>query len=178
MKIDQAGRMTFSEQDIIQEMYKNPDVDPAMFWVEQDDFYLYTTYNEALRQHYDDSKKMVYHNSDEIDNVGVTVIDRFLQNQWFMPDEYKDMDIAKHVLNKCKTEAELQRVGEELLMFQERDMFDVLRYLKYFVDTMRENNKVWGVGRGSSVASYVLYLLGVHRVNSIYYGLDINEFLR
>jgi DNA polymerase III alpha subunit len=43
---------------------------------------------------------------------------------------------------------------------------------------MRSNNIVWGVGRGSSVASYVLYLLGVHKVDSIKYGLDIREFLK
>jgi len=46
------------------------------------------------------------------------------------------------------------------------------------VDTFRKNNVVWGVGRGSSVSSYVLYLLGVHRVDSIKYKLNINEFLR
>ena len=55
---------------------------------------------------------------------------------------------------------------------------DVLQFLKYMVDTLRENNIVWGVGRGSSVASYVLYLLGVHKVNSIKYDLDPTEFLR
>jgi len=43
---------------------------------------------------------------------------------------------------------------------------------------MRENGIVWGVGRGASVASYVLYLIGVHRINSIQYGLDWREFLR
>jgi DNA polymerase III alpha subunit len=57
-------------------------------------------------------------------------------------------------------------------------MFDLLRYLKYFVDTMRKNSVLWGLGRGSSVASYVLYLLGVHRINSLYYDLDIKEFLK
>jgi DNA polymerase III alpha subunit len=43
---------------------------------------------------------------------------------------------------------------------------------------MKANNIIWGVGRGSSVASYVLYLLEVHRVDSMYYNLDIREFLR
>ena len=95
-----------------------------------------------------------------------------------MPDEYKHMDIAKHVLSLCSTEAELQRCGTELLLFQERNLFDLLRYLKYLVDVMTKNNIVWGVGRGSSVASYVLYLLGVHRIDSMYYNLDIHEFLR
>ena len=95
-----------------------------------------------------------------------------------MPKEYYELDIAQHLLDQCKNEDELQRVGQELLLFQERDMFDLLRYLKYMVDTLRKNNIVWGVGRGSSVASFVLYLLGVHRINSIYYNLDISEFLR
>jgi DNA polymerase III alpha subunit len=95
-----------------------------------------------------------------------------------MPDEYKQLDIAEHVLSLCKSDIELQRVGQELLLYQERDLFDLLRYLKYLVDIMRENKLIWGVGRGSSVSSYVLYLLGVHRIDSIYYNLDIAEFLR
>ena len=104
--------------------------------------------------------------------------DHRCQTQWFMPEEYKQLDIAEHVLNLCTTDAELQRVGQELLMYQERNLFDLLRYLKYLVDLMRENRLIWGVGRGSSVASYVLYLLGIHRINSMYYDLDPEEFLR
>jgi DNA polymerase III alpha subunit len=63
-------------------------------------------------------------------------------------------------------------------MFQERDLFPLLQYLKYLVDTMRTNSIVWGVGRGSSVASFVLFLIGIHRVNSLFYGLEIEEFLK
>jgi hypothetical protein len=69
-------------------------------------------------------------------------------------------------------------VGQELLLYQERDLFNLLRYLKYFVDTMRKNGVVWGLGRGSSTASYILYLLGVHKINSLYYDLPIEEFLK
>ena len=95
-----------------------------------------------------------------------------------MPDKYKQLDIAEYLLNLCNTDAELQRVGQELLLYQDRNMFDLLRFLVYIVDVMRENDIVWGVGRGSSVASYVLYLIGVHKINSLYYDLDIAEFLR
>ena len=63
-------------------------------------------------------------------------------------------------------------------MYQERDLFDLLRYLKYLVDVMQENCIIWGVGRGSSVASYVLYLLGIHKIDSMFYDLDPHEFLR
>ena len=100
------------------------------------------------------------------------------QSNWYMPDEYKKLDIAEYVLNMCQSDAELQRCGHELLMYQERGLFDLLKYLKYLVDVMRENQLIWGVGRGSSVASYVLYKLGVHRIDSLYYDLDIAEFLR
>jgi len=104
--------------------------------------------------------------------------DNLSQDNWYMPDEYKSLDIAKLVLDCCKTDSELQRVGEELIKFQEREMFPLLRYCKYLVDTMRKHNVIWGVGRGSSVASYVLYLIGIHRINSLHYDISIDEFLK
>jgi hypothetical protein len=91
------------------------------------------------------------------------------------------IDLARwpaHVLGLCDSEAELQRCGQELMLYQERDLFDLLRYLAYLVGIMRTNHIIWGVGRGSSVASHVLYKLGVHRINSLHYNLDIQEFLR
>jgi DNA polymerase III alpha subunit len=112
------------------------------------------------------------------DEIPVELFHQAQQQNWYMPQEYKDLDIAEHILSLCKTDSELQRVGEELLLYQERDLFNLLKYLKYFVDTMRSNSIVWGLGRGSSVASYVLYLLGVHKINSMYYDLDIKEFLK
>lgn len=101
-----------------------------------------------------------------------------LQQTWHMPDQYKQLDIAQHILDLCVNEAELQRCGQELLLYQERDLFNLLRFLKYLVDTMNEHRVIWGVGRGSSVASYVLYKLGVHRIDSMFYELDVAEFLR
>jgi hypothetical protein len=110
----------------------------------------------------------------------VTVPEWHCQQQanWHMPVKYKQLDIAVHVLGLCASEDELQRCGQELLLYQERNLFDLLRYLKYLVDVMTENNIIWGVGRGSSVASYVLYKLGVHRIDSMFYNLDVHEFLR
>lgn len=111
-------------------------------------------------------------------DISVSEFDKINQNNWHMPESYKNFDIARYVLEQCKTDAELQRAGMELLLFQERDMFDLLKYLKYLVDTMRENNILWGVGRGSSVSSFVLFLLGVHKINSLYYDLSIDEFIK
>jgi hypothetical protein len=111
-------------------------------------------------------------------DVSVPDWDAVQQSRWHMPASYAVMDIAAHVLGLCSTDAELQRAGHELMLYQERGLFDLLRYLKYLVDLMTENHVIWGVGRGSSVASYVLYLLGVHRIDSMFYDLDISEFLR
>jgi DNA polymerase III alpha subunit len=110
--------------------------------------------------------------------LSVDSFDELNQNLWHMPEEYLSMDIAKWVLDQCKDEIELQRAGEELLLFQDRGMFTLLKYLKYLVDTMRTHNIVWGVGRGSSVASFILFLIGIHRINSLHYDLSIDEFLK
>lgn len=114
----------------------------------------------------------------ELSETGLAEFDHRCQETWFMPMEYKNLDIAEYVLSLCRSDAELQRCGQELMLYQERDLFDLLRYLKYLVDLMNQNNLIWGVGRGSSVASYVLYKLGVHRIDSMYYDLDPGEFLR
>jgi DNA polymerase III alpha subunit len=100
------------------------------------------------------------------------------QKNWHMPDEYQQMDIAAHVLALCESQEQLQRCGHELLLYQERNLFDMLRYLAYLVQVMKTNQIIWGLGRGSSVASYVLYKLGLHRIDSMYYDLDPEEFLR
>jgi DNA polymerase III alpha subunit len=105
--------------------------------------------------------------------------DAACQTNWNMPDEYKTLDIENWVIDQTPPwDPQHTRVTEELAAFKERNMLDLLRWLKYFVDTMRANNLIWGVGRGSSVASYVLFLIGVHKIDSIKYNLDWQEFLR
>lgn len=126
----------------------------------------------------EDTDQMITWTFPSDESQSVADYDAARQREWFMPAEYQNMDIAEHVLSLCTTQEQLQRVGQELLLFQEKGLFDLLKYLKYLVDVMRQNCVVWGVGRGSSVASYVLYLLGVHRVDSLYYDLDPREFLR
>lgn len=133
---------------------------------------------ESMTAVLENAPNLVRHDQACQQDLTVEAYDRRNQTMWYMPDEYKNLDIAEHVLSLCDTEVELQRVGEELLLYQERDLFDLLRYLKYLVDTMTRHHCIWGVGRGSSVASYVLYKLGVHRIDSLFYQLDAREFLR
>ena len=121
---------------------------------------------------------IVYRKFDKFEETSLPDWDALQQHTWFMPEEYSQLDIAQYILNLCTTEPELQRCGEELLLYQERDLFNLLCYLKYLVDIMTANRVIWGVGRGSSVASFILYKLGVHRIDSLHYNLDVHEFLR
>ena len=116
--------------------------------------------------------------SECIDYDSIQAFHAAQQNKWFMPEEYLKLDVWEYVLTLCSTEKELERVEMELIMFEERGMFDLLRLLIYMVDHFRKHKYVWGVGRGSSVSSYCLYLIGVHKVDSIRYNLDIGEFLK
>ncbi len=109
--------------------------------------------------------------------VDVKEFDQLLQSEWFMPDDIKNFDIESHIISITPVGNE-QRVKEELAAFKQHGYLNLLKFLHYLVQTMRSSNMLWGVGRGSSVASYVLYLLGVHRIDSIQYGLDWREFLR
>ena len=98
-------------------------------------------------------------------------------NNWHIPNEYLNLDIEEWLVSICPEE-NYERLVTELRLFHQHNMIPVLKTMKYVVDTLRSNNIVWGVGRGSSVASYVLYKLGVHRINTMFYELDVEEFLR
>lgn len=98
-------------------------------------------------------------------------------SNWFIPEEYKDMDIEDFLVNACPKD-NYDRLVTELDLFHKHRMIPVLQAMKYVVDTLRANNVVWGVGRGSSVASYVLFLLGVHKIDSVKYNLPIEEFFK
>lgn len=99
-------------------------------------------------------------------------------DDWIFPVVYQQIDVKRWLLDKCKTQQEIDRVNEEYALYEERDLIMLLRLFIFLVDYMRKNNFVWGVGRGSSVSSYILYLIGVHRVDSIKYGFDIKDYLK
>jgi DNA polymerase III alpha subunit len=99
-------------------------------------------------------------------------------NVWHIPDKYLDINVREYLIAKCKKQEEIDRVNIELNEFESRGLEVVLNLMIYLVDHFTENNIVWGVGRGSSAASFCLYLIGINRVNSLKYNLDINEFFK
>lgn len=167
--LDNYSRQILNEDQAVEMLYANPQLDISNLCLQD-----VSKFNNACdKLHYNTMLKQL----GELD-IDVQQFHKQNQDDWNMPEKYKNLDIAKYLLDLCKTDVELQRVGKELLLYQQRDMFKLLCFLVYLVDTMRDNDVVWGVGRGSSVASYILYLIGVHKIDSIYYDLDVDEFLR
>jgi DNA polymerase III alpha subunit len=169
MNVDKYGQFIYDENDICNLMLQDPTRNIKNMLVDKE-----ISFNDIFID-VNNIPKLINYKKPEL---STSEFDMQNQNNWHMPVEYKNLDIAKFILDQCKDDNELQRAGQELLLFQERGMFQLLQYLKYLVDTMRKNNIVWGVGRGSSVASFVLFLLGVHKINSCYYDLSIDEFLK
>ena len=174
MKTDSLGIPRFTNKDLIDMIYTGHADKVHVVLCDTDNDI--DKFNEAMEEQ-GLSKLQKYIPLD----VDQKTFDGVCQSEWFMPDAYKAINVYEYVLQKAETPCPQHiqyRIWEELDAFKERDMLNLLRYMIYLVDFMREHNIVWGVGRGSSVASYVLYLIGVHKIDSIQYGLDWREFLR
>ena len=183
MKTDDLGIPRFSNRDLVDMIYSgHADKVHVVLCDPSDDIDMFNTAMES--QGFPALQKYI-----PLD-VEQKEFDAVCQSEWFMPDEYKELDVGPWIMDKLLVELqnieaheiqakpEYTRVCEELEAFEQREMIELLRYMIYLVDFMRENDIVWGVGRGSSVASYVLYLIGVHRIDSIQFDLDWREFLR
>ena len=167
MKTDNLGRAILEDQEVLECLYDGKDISELN--VEKT---LLDRYNKTV------SQLKTGKTLKGLEDLDVQLFDAQNQKDWYMPDKFKSIDIESYVLGLAKTSEEIDRVKEELELYKKFGLYPVLRFLIYLIDLMRTNNIVWGVGRGSSVSSYILYLIGVHKVNSILYKLDINDFLR
>ena len=169
IKINDHGDVIFTEQDAIDLLYTDPEFNISKLFFED-------------IQQYDSSLKELGIDLPVINTVPIrstiTQLDQQNINNWHMPQKYYQINVLEWLLDKCQNEDEKTRVQTEYKLFEKKEFIKVLQFLMYFVDTLRENNVVWGVGRGSSVASFCLFLIGVHKINPLLYNLDITEFLR
>jgi DNA polymerase III alpha subunit len=172
MTVDEYGQVHYSIKEIIEILYQRPDFDLSEIAIEKTEN---NKYNEHCEELLEEMQILSDHNAL---TENVEDFHKMRMNTWFMPDAYKRLDILEFCLDQCETTEERQRVNDEMMMFESRKLIPVLQYIKYLVDTMRKNKIVWGVGRGSSLSSFVLFLLGINKVNPLLHNLDIHEFLR
>jgi len=170
MSYDDYGQQYLTEDELVEMIHINPELDLSKVLLEEPKKFNY--FNKELYAGYPTIKRY------RKPSCSVEAFDEHNQSQWHMPAKYLNFDIITWLLDQCETEDEMERVGDEIILYDDRNLLPLLQFLKYMIDTFRENKIVWGVGRGSSVASYVLYLIGVHKVDSLKYKLDVTEFLR
>lgn len=171
--LDRYGRAIYSCDDLCEMLMNGTEISNItnVVWSEDAE-----KYNEAVKENYDGFSLLT---PMEQINMSIDEYDTKNQNHWFVPAEYLEMDIVSHIMVLSPdNEISKKRIQEELFLYDKYQLLDVLKICLYLVDTAKENKLVLGVGRGSSVASYVLYLLGVHKIDSIKYNLDMAEFLR
>ena len=168
-KINDHGDVIFSEEDVIDLLYSNPDFDISKLY-----FNDINKYSQSLKELGIDLP--VIHTAPKREKPAD--FDASNCEQWHMPEKYYKINVLEWLLDRCQNDEEKLRVQTEYDLFEKKKFVRVLQFLIYFVDTLRANNRVWGVGRGSSVASFCLFLIGVHKINPLLYNLDITEFLR
>ncbi len=172
MEINYYGEICLSEQEIFDLLYSGKIKNLTDIFT---DTKTADSFNQAIANNKDDFDKL---STLKNKSISIKEFDKNNQKNWFFPENYKNLDIESWLISQCSAPEEIDRVNLEIDFFKKHEMTDVLKYLKFLVDTMRKNNIVWGVGRGSSVASFCLYLIGIHKINSIKYNLDITEFLK
>ena len=151
----------------IEMLYEDRSIDHMIFWPEKD-VELYNQSNQLLDLQWPQlttSDTEVYQDED-------------WTNTWFTPEPWASMDLTQWIIEKCNNDTELERAATELILFEQHGLIPVLRHSIYMVHVFRLNQILWGVGRGSSVGSFLLYLSGINRINPLIYGLDVDEFLK
>lgn len=173
MKLDTLGLPKYDIEDCMDLIYKGKLDTLFKVYVEKNSET--EQFNQSIKETGDGQQLKYYEPLD----IELKDFDTWLQSEWFMPNSYKQFDVEKYIDSLCPDSNEAKmRVQQELNKFKELGYMDLLKFLHFLVTFMRENKMVWGVGRGSSVASYVLYLLGIHKIDSIQYRLDWQEFIR
>jgi DNA polymerase III alpha subunit len=168
-KINDHGDVIFSEEDVIDLLDTDPDFDISKLYFDSID-----KYSESLKELGIDLPVI----NTVPKRSSPTEFDKQNCDNWHMPDKYYQINVLQWLLDKCQNDEEKMRVQMEYDLFEKKNFIRVLQFLIYFVDTLRTNHMVWGVGRGSSVASFCLFLIGIHKINPMLYNLDITEFLR
>ena len=170
MQIDKFGIVYFTENDVCNMLYTNHDIDLSKIILDNP-----LLFNTSAKKLHTGLKKISAYSTV---NITVEEFDHQRQATWKMPKQYQEFDIENWLIGQCQNTEQIDRVRLELDLFTKTNLIMLLRYIKYLVDTMIKENIVWGVGRGSSTASYVLYLIGLHMIDSIKYNISIDEFFK
>lgn len=177
MIVDEFGQVYYSTVESLEKFYNNDDFISQSFLADHDEINKYNQHADHF-----EIPKINEHSKPEIDPIEYHQI---LSNTWNTPDSYANMDITQYLLDRMHhldihKEPYISYLYNEIESWHKMmpNPIDLWKFLKFFIDTCKKENIVTGLGRGSSVASLVLFLLEIHQIDPIKYNLDYNEFLR
>jgi DNA polymerase III alpha subunit len=171
MKINMYGQAILSSSNVRELILQGKNIGHLTV-IKDDEVELFEKYQNSLL-----NNKVAF---DDIPEEVLSFDDFHLKaaDEWLFPKEYQQIDVHTWLINKCNTQVEVDRINEEYALYEERDLIMLLRLFIFLVDYMRKNKFIWGVGRGSSVSSYILYKIGIHRVDSLKFGFSIKDYLK
>jgi DNA polymerase III alpha subunit len=169
--VDNWGRVQFHGSDVVELLMRGHEIGDLLIVPDAD----IDQYNQMCAQHNKNAHAIP---PPDVPTIAPATDTAERQRQWCMPDAYQILDVRARLLAQCQRQEAIDRVVMELDQFEARGFLPILRLMCFLVDRWRAAGVVWGVGRGSSVASYCLFLIGIHRIDSLHYKLDIAEFLR
>lgn len=163
---DENGNAFLSGDAIANMLYNDKNIFAGNFYVDTSDGEM-----EKFNLYSDEKVKLAP--SEKIDN-------NKRRDEWFMPDFYKTLNLQElfDIMSKELPDIYKVRVKYELSLYQEKGYDNFLRYCVYLSTLVNQKKIVVGCGRGSSCASYLLFLLGLHMVDSVKYDIDVREFLK
>lgn len=176
MIVDEYGQVYLSNKEVTDKLYGDQNFDTTNLFLEDDNEYNLHKNNCTLFE----INQIQKPNKPNIDPVEYH---KLLSADWHMPDTYKNLDVLDFCCKKLEQKNLIaldyvQILNKEYKEFKQRNMIDVLRFMCYIMNEIAEKDIVTGVGRGSSVSSLILYLIGVHHIDPVKYNLSYKEFLR
>ena len=161
VKFTDDGKPILSNQGIIELAYQNKINNATFEWADTNTKQQYIKSSIFLDNYPFEFKE-------DLQNIG----------NWFTPDDYKNIDLDSFILTRCRDNQEIDRAKQELNIVHSLNAEPIFKHLIYIIDYWRSRNLVWGVGRGSSVSCFLLYVIGLHKINPIEYDLDYREFFK
>lgn len=129
----------------------------------------------------DEKHRIITHNPHDDENI-------ILDFSWTLPDKYTDINLPDYTFSMFETrlielgyseehaQIALDRIEMELNEIERRGLTNLFKTIIYTLDIFSKNKVVWGVGRGSSCASYILFLFGLHHVDCVLFDVPMEEF--
>jgi DNA polymerase III alpha subunit len=187
-------------QDLNKELPSFTKLNDRILWIDGDSTYTAANICDLLIKGYKIEEGIyVDKTSDEIDQfnklsklkISTKSMLKNINIDWNIPEEYLNIDIHKYIFKKFLNMVEsgqikgsnniilrYERIEKELQLYEKYDLLYLIKTIIYIIEEFNKNNVVWGTGRGSSCCSYILYVIGLHEVDSVEYNLSLDEFFR